>query len=325
MCLYPKLIKNRKYTANKKNGGVIPAVSDKRVLAVPVGCKKCMECKKKKAREWQVRLLEDVRHNNEGVFVTLTFSNESIKKLSAGIHNLEGYELDNEIATKAVRLFLERWRKKYKKSVRHWLVTELGHSGTENIHLHGIIWTDKREEINNIWEYGYTWVQDEKSNVNEKIVNYITKYINKVDLEHKEYNSKILCSKGIGKGYTDRHDSINNRYIKGKTKEYYTTRSGHKIALPIYWRNKIYTEEEREKLWLEKLDQEKRYVGGEEVSTKEGNEEYYKLLEYWRKKNKQLGYGNSYSKVRSIPCTISCCKRIYTASRGSNNRRRILD
>ena len=28
MCLYPKLIKNKKYTKNKKNGGVIPAVSD---------------------------------------------------------------------------------------------------------------------------------------------------------------------------------------------------------------------------------------------------------------------------------------------------------
>ena len=32
MCLYPKLIKNRKYIANKKNGGNIPPVSDLRVL-----------------------------------------------------------------------------------------------------------------------------------------------------------------------------------------------------------------------------------------------------------------------------------------------------
>ena len=38
MCLYPKLIKNRKYIANKKNGGNIPPVSDSRVLMVPVGC-----------------------------------------------------------------------------------------------------------------------------------------------------------------------------------------------------------------------------------------------------------------------------------------------
>ena len=50
MCLYPKLIKNRRYTANKKNRGVIPPIKDKRVLEVPVGCGKCMECKKQKSK-----------------------------------------------------------------------------------------------------------------------------------------------------------------------------------------------------------------------------------------------------------------------------------
>jgi len=121
MCLYPKLIKNRKYVSNKKNGGNIPPVTDQRILLVPAGCGKCIECKKQKSREWQVRLQEEIRHNNKGKFVTLTFSNESIKELAKEI-KLEGYELDNEIATLATRRFLERWRKKYKKSVKHWLV-----------------------------------------------------------------------------------------------------------------------------------------------------------------------------------------------------------
>ena len=53
MCLYPKLIKNRKYIANKKNGGAIPPVTDLRVIMVPVGCGKCIECLKQKGREWQ--------------------------------------------------------------------------------------------------------------------------------------------------------------------------------------------------------------------------------------------------------------------------------
>ena len=47
MCLYPRLIKNPKYKANKKNGRIIPVISDKRVLAVPIGCGKCIECKKR--------------------------------------------------------------------------------------------------------------------------------------------------------------------------------------------------------------------------------------------------------------------------------------
>jgi hypothetical protein len=146
MCLYPKLIKNRKYIANKKNGGNIPPVSDLRVLYVPAGCGKCIECKKQKSREWNVRLQEEIRQNRIGKFVTLTFSNESIKELANEIKGLNGYNLDNEIATLATRRFLERWRKKYKKSVKHWLVTELGGNGTENIHLHGIIWTNETAE-----------------------------------------------------------------------------------------------------------------------------------------------------------------------------------
>ena len=35
MCLYPRLARNKKYTSNKKNGGNIPKVKDKRVLSVP--------------------------------------------------------------------------------------------------------------------------------------------------------------------------------------------------------------------------------------------------------------------------------------------------
>lgn len=290
MCLYPKLIQNRKYIANKKNGGIIPAVRDDRVLAVPIGCGRCMECKKKKAREWQVRLLEDVRHNKNGKFVTLTFNNESIKELAKECEGATGYDLDNEIATLGIRRFLERWRKDNKKSIRHWLVTELGHEGTENIHIHGIVWTDKDiKEVEKHWKYGYIWAG---TYVSEKTVNYIIKYIHKQDADHKEYKSKILTSAGIGSEYIIRNDSKNNKYKKGETKEYYKTRSGHKIGLTMYWRNKIYTEEEKEKLWLEKLDQQVRWVGGEKIDVSINEDEYYKTVEWYRNKAKRLGYQN---------------------------------
>lgn len=303
MCLYPRLIKNRKYTATKKNGGIIPAVSDTRVMAVPVGCGKCIECIKQKAREWQVRLLEDVRHEKNGIFVTLTFSNKSIIELKEAVkeergYEVKGYELDNDIAKKGVRRFLERWRKEHKKSVRHWLVTELGHNGTENIHLHGIIWTNKGiKEIKKHWAYGYIYprtdTETKHNYVSERTVNYITKYISKQDKEHKEYKPVILTSAGIGRGYTTRHDSLTNKYKLNGTKETYRTKTGHEIALPIYWRNKIYTDEERERLWIEKLDKQERYVCGEKIDISNGEEEYWNMVEYYRKKNKRLGYGDN--------------------------------
>lgn len=288
MCLYPRLIKNRKYIANKKNGGVIPAINDIRVTMVPVGCGKCMECVKQKGRQWQVRLAEEVRSDNKGIFVTLTFSDESIKELSSGIR-IDGYERDNEIATLGVRRFLERWRKKHKKSVKHWLVTELGHEGTENIHMHGIIWTDKRQDIEDIWKYGYVFMGEY---IGQDTVNYITKYITKVDNEHREYKPKILTSSGIGKGYIKKINVNRNKYVEGGTRETYKNSKGYEMGLPIYYRNKIYSDEEKEKLWIEKLDKQERWVGGSKIDISENEELYYKAVEYQRKINKRLGYGD---------------------------------
>ena len=156
-------------------------------MVVPIGCGECKECRKAKQREWQVRLKEDIKHNKNGKFITLTFSNKSITeltkevtkkttKIKTGIRSswvdkngklchrykykfiteeipIKAYDLDNAIAKLAVRKFNERWRKKYGKAVRHWLVTELGHNGTENIHLHGIIWAEDISKLRDLWGY----------------------------------------------------------------------------------------------------------------------------------------------------------------------------
>ena len=38
MCIYPKLVTNKKYTKNNKNGGNIPTVNDLRVIKAPRKC-----------------------------------------------------------------------------------------------------------------------------------------------------------------------------------------------------------------------------------------------------------------------------------------------
>ena len=82
MCLYPRLIQNRKYLPNKRNEGNPPKVTDERVMLVPVGCGKCIECRNMKKREWQVRMLDEIKHDRTGKFVTLTFNEENLIKLS---------------------------------------------------------------------------------------------------------------------------------------------------------------------------------------------------------------------------------------------------
>lgn len=298
MCLYETQVINKRYTKTKKNGGNIPPMLDERLKYLNASCGRCIECKKKNARAWQARLLEHIKHHNNGKFITLTFSNESIYKLSKKIQNRTGYELDNEIATRATRKFLENWRAKYKKSLQHWFITELGHNGTENVHIHGIIWTNKSiEEVAKKWIYGFVWKGHLKNGkyenyVNEKTINYIVKYVNKIDIKHPLYKSKILTSPGIGNQYKDSYNAQRNKYNGTKTKESYKTKSGHEINLPTYWRNKLYTDEQKEQLWINKLNKGEKWIMGEKINTN-NHEEEQKLLEYYRKFNNQHGYGSN--------------------------------
>ena len=82
MCLYPKLIRNRRYLPNKKNGGVPPVCPDERLLYVTAACGKCMECRKQKQRQWVVRMSEELRQNPNAYFMTLTIDDENYTNLA---------------------------------------------------------------------------------------------------------------------------------------------------------------------------------------------------------------------------------------------------
>ena len=68
-----------------------------------------------------------------------------------------GNNSNDKAPQKAIGLFRKRWWKKYKKPLKHWLITELGHDNTKRIHLHGIIWTELTEEQFEK-EWGYGWI-----------------------------------------------------------------------------------------------------------------------------------------------------------------------
>lgn len=291
MCLFPLLIKNQKYLPNKKNNGRPPIAKDFRTEYVPVGCGNCIECRKQKANAWRIRLCEEIKNNKHAYFVTLTFSNESLKKLMQETNEKEC----NAVAGIAVRRFLERWRKKYKKSIRHWLITELGHENTERIHLHGILLHENeitQEELNNIWQYGFA---DTGQYCNVKTINYIVKYVTKIDHDHKGYKPQIFCSAGLGANYINDFTKDVHKYRPRNTKETYTLNNGAEVNLPIYYRNKFYNEEQREQLWLEKLDKRRIYVRGAEIKridTINGHKLYMHTLRNMQEENKNLGYGN---------------------------------
>ncbi len=226
MCLYSSLFINPKYRANKKNGGVIPPLKDKRYGYISGGCGKCMECMKQKRNGWRARLTEDIKDYDNAKFVTLTFSEESLKDLRMKVgeegRKLEGYELDNAVAVKAVRLMTKRWVKKHGKSVRRWLITELG-GKNGRIHMHGLMYASN-EDIEAGWGYGFVYIGQW---VNEGTISYITKYLTKVDVEHKGYTPKICTSAGMGAGYIKRN-YLKHEYKGADTRMDYRLSDGRK-------------------------------------------------------------------------------------------------
>lgn len=278
MCLYPTYIKNPKYKPNKKNNGRPPICKDRRLFYIPTKCGCCIECRKEKQREWRVRLEEELR-SSFGYFTTLTVSPDGIKEIEEKT-NLKWEENPNEIATKALRLFLERVRKDTRKSIKHWCVTELGEK-KDRIHLHGIFFGQKSAElIRKHWKYGFVFIGNY---CNGRSVNYMTKYMLKVDIKHPTFKQIVLASAGIGAGYMDRLDYLwqkqNYKNIEVAT---YTFRNGTKMAMPKYYKNKIFTDKERERMWINNLNRGLLWIYGEKVKADDWKT-IDNLREYWQR------------------------------------------
>ncbi|UYD39178.1 MAG: replication initiator protein [Wigfec virus K19_83] len=292
---------------NKKNGGNVPVCNDERQKWVWIPCGQCYICKKKKAREWRMRIAEDIKENKNGKILLLTFNTESLKKLAKELKGITGYELDNQICKLAIKRWRERWRKKYGRSPRHWFITELGHGKTEHVHMHGIIWPDERykledeilNEVEKTWGYGFVGRGKLDYNtgkyinyVNEKTASYFTKYVNKIDEVHKEYKQIILTSPGIGKNFLESDKVKDNKYRGENTNQMYNMTNGGVLPMPEYFRRKLYTDEEREKLTSNMLDKKIIYIAGKEFRADIGDDKINLMYKILQDKNARMGYGD---------------------------------
>lgn len=283
MCLYTKYILNKKYLPTKKNRYNPPVCQDERLKYVPIKCGKCMECRKQKKREWYVRLSEELKKHKGALFLTLTFNEqmyEEVRKASQ-VGMKPSNEEENEMCRYAIRHWLELIRKRTGKSVKHWVITEKGED-YNRIHMHGIVWCSKKDV--DAWRYGFTYIGDY---VNGKTINYITKYMLKINEKCPEFEGKVFCSQGIGRGYEKSINARRNRYQGERTIETYKAENGRELPMPKYYQDKLYSEEEREKLWIIKQERGYRYIGGEKCST-EDLEEWDNLTRYYQRRGVEV-------------------------------------
>ena len=210
---------------------------------IPVPCGKCPACLKRKTSGWSFRLIKEGDISTSALFVTLTYENENLHYTEKGFKNLSKAD---------VQKFFKRLRKLSRNKLKYYAVGEYG-SKTWRPHYHIILFNANREIVHKAWmldgkPIGSIFIGD----VTDASIGYTLKYmskkgkipVHKNDDRQKEFQ---LMSKGLGKNYLTEKmirwhkDDLENRM-------YVPIKDNKKIAMPRYYKDKMYTESEKNRI-----------------------------------------------------------------------------
>lgn len=254
MCHKPITLKN---TSRKPH-------NDQHLNTVP--CGKCIQCIKKKRKEWAFRLHQEGKDHITAYMVTLTYNEESLPYLNQNtgeypirlqeIHKSEPTDILEPIVLKSdVQKFIKQIRKRtdilFKKygtkkathqeqRIRYYMVSEYGTQYTRRPHYHGIIWNLQTPiardiEIQKIWQHGDAKIEPIDGNIGSYY--YLTKYL------YKQKNWNIWTFKPFTLMSTKPY--IGNRYLE--TSRHYHIAKGNlftkfnnqEIIIPRIYRDKL--------------------------------------------------------------------------------------
>lgn len=238
-------------------------LSGAKVYCMHAPCGKCLACRINKRREWTLRLCHEEVFSDTAYFVTLTYDEEHVPL--AGDY-LAVYKPD-------IQLFMKRLRKDVAKmdpdiKIRFFLNSEYGPE-TSRPHYHMLLFNVPSEKmfegarmikrsrksvsftcpyLMEIWRNGNV----EFGIASKERAGYCAKYF----IDRKEVDPNLqpnfsLMSRrpGIGFAYQEKiADKVQKYGLKACLNS-----SGTYVALPRYYREKIYTEEQRHEQLMERL------------------------------------------------------------------------
>lgn len=173
-----------------------------------IGCGHCEECVRKLKKEYVSGLLQERLTQQKGMFITLTYANNTIINVSK----------------RDIQLFMKRFRKAYANiQLKYFAVSEYG-PRTNRPHYHIILYGLNKEDLKDCYKLPnqqnlYSSKELEKirgngivgiGDLNEATIKYVAGYVIK-KLDHKSYknigltDTFILRSKEIGKKYFEKN------------------------------------------------------------------------------------------------------------------------
>lgn len=228
-------------------------------------CGKCFDCRKRRAASWGFRLSQQCQISDTAYFITLTYNTENLHfALKARRPTLNKRD---------VQLFIKRLRKQHPgQKLKYYLAAEYGGTKKMRPHYHLIIFNmqlttllgeqtarrtlkvptlylDGKFEYNiKLWDKGHITI----GTVTNASSMYTLKYLSKPkrvpqykrDDREPEFS---LISKNIGKNYTD-SQQIKDWHRADPNERMFVHFQNYKIAMPRYYKEQIYTAEEREQI-----------------------------------------------------------------------------
>lgn len=191
---------------------------------------------------WAFRLMQEERKADSSLFITLTYATKNVPITRRGNQSLWKRDL---------QLFFKRLRKAHSeshkiRSIRYLACGEYG-GRTRRPHYHIILFNSQVEKIQPAWGLGsvhYGLVSDASIYYTLKYVmkNYGRRYYKKLGIE-KEFR---VMSKRLGLCYAENKQIQRWHKADIANRMYLNLTDGKKIAMPRYYKDKLYDEEERE-------------------------------------------------------------------------------
>lgn len=213
----------------KKDGDVVP-------------CGKCPKCIARRVSSWSFRLIQEDMVSDTSDFITLTYDTKNIPYSDYGHHTLYKPHVQH---------FFKRLRKRQfgneAGNIKYYAVGEYG-GRTHRPHYHLILFNADIELIQPAWDMGSVFY----GKVSGASVGYCLKYMSKhkKSFRRNSYDDRqpefAVMSKGLGVSYLSEKNC--NWHIADLVNRMYCTvpeSGGKKIAMPRYYKEKIYYESEK--------------------------------------------------------------------------------
>lgn len=249
---------------------------DRLITHINIPCGKCGRCLQRRKAEWSFRMYDEMIHSKTSYFVTMTFAPETVPYNKYGKKTLittrakdleikkqeEGWKRvtkkrKGKLIDRSLEGFFKRVRQNQKRTdvtietlthgltnkdkIKYYGCGEYGENNTKRPHYHAIIFNASAQAIEKSWTLGDVQIKPASMEAIMYVMKYLDKRLGAEEnfTREKEFNT---MSEGIGLNYINKMKHWHKQNIDIL---YVMTEKGIKVPMPKYFRDKIFTEEER--------------------------------------------------------------------------------